>query len=302
MATTRGRKIKMISWLARSISALVVIAALAVPAGADDIEPETRLVTDPVITKYVNQIGQNLVRNSDAEVPFTIKAIDSTEINAFALPGGYLYINTGLILAADEEAELAGVLAHEIAHVTARHGTESQTKSQIINLASIPLIFLGVVPGLAARQVAEFAIPMTFLKFSRRAEEEADYLGTQYMYRTGYDPAAMITMSEKLQAQQKSSSGKVSGLFSSHPAKANRIEKTKETIVTVLPERDEYALTTSKFDRIKDRRTVAENRIPARDDDQPSLRRRTRRPNVSGKEPAEDDRPVLRRSDGSHDF
>ena len=157
-------------------------------------------------------------------------------------------------------------------------------------------------PGLAARQVAEFAIPMTFLKFARGAEEEADYLGTQYMYRTGYDPAAMITMFEKLQAQQKSSPGKVSGLFSSHPATASRIEKTKETIVTVLPERDEYALTTSKFDRIKDRLTVAENRIPARDDDRPSLRRRTRRPNVSGKEPAEDDRPVLRRRDGSHDF
>ncbi len=329
----------MISGLARSISALVVIAALAVPAGADDkknsdlenignrninkgsinftsieeemqlgrglaadIERESRLVTDSVITEYVNRIGQNLVRNSDAEVPFTIKVIDSTEINAFALPGGYLYINTGLILAADEEAELAGVLAHEIAHVTARHGTESQAKSQIISLASIPLIFLGGVPGLAARQVAEFAIPMTFLKFSRGAEEEADYLGTQYMYRAGYDPAAMITMFEKLQAQQKSSPGKVSGLFSSHPATASRIEKTKETIVTVLPERDEYALTTSEFDRIKDRLTVAENRIPARDDDRPSLRRRTRRPNVSGKESAEDDRPVLRRRDGSHDF
>ncbi len=329
----------MISGLARSISALVVIAALAVPAGADDkknsdlenignrninkgsinftsieeemqlgrglaadIERESRLVTDSVITEYVNRIGQNLVRNSDAEVPFTIKVIDSTEINAFALPGGYLYITTGLILAADEEAELAGVLAHEIAHVTARHGTESQAKSQIISLASIPLIFLGGVPGLAARQVAEFAIPMTFLKFSRGAEEEADYLGTQYMYRAGYDPAAMITMFEKLQAQQKSSPGKVSGLFSSHPATASRIEKTKETIVTVLPERDEYALTTSEFDRIKDRLTVAENRIPARDDDRPSLRRRTRRPNVSGKESAEDDRPVLRRRDGSHDF
>ncbi len=329
----------MISRLARSISALVAIAALAVPAGADDkknsdlenignrninkgsinftsieeemqlgrglaadIERDTRLVTDPVITEYVNRIGQNLVRNSDAEVPFTIKVIDSTEINAFALPGGYLYVNTGLILAAAEEAELAGVLAHEIAHVTARHGTESQAKSQIINLASIPLIFLGGVPGLAARQVAEFAIPMTFLKFSRGAEEEADYLGTQYMYRTGYDPAAMITMFEKLQAQQKSSPGKVSGLFSSHPATASRIEKTKETIVTLLPERDEYALTTSEFDRIKDRLTVAENHIPARDDDRPSLRRRTRRPDVAGEQPAEDDRPVLRRGDGSNDF
>ena len=197
---------------------------------------------------------------------------------------------------------MAGVLAHEIAHVTARHGTESQAKSQIINLASIPLIFLGGVPGLAARQVAEFAIPMTFLKFSRGAEEEADYLGTQYMYRTGYDPAAMITMFEKLQAQQKSSLGKVSGLFSSHPATASRIEKTKETIVTLLPERDEYALTTSEFDRIKDRLTVAENHIPARDDDRPSLRRRTRRPDVAGEQPAEDDRPVLRRRDGSNDF
>ena len=272
---------------------------------AADVEREAKLVDDPTITEYVNRLTQNLVRNSDAQVPFTVKVIDSEEINAFALPGGYLYINTGLIMAADEEAELAGVLAHEIAHVTARHGTENQSKATLINYATIPLIFLGGVGGYAARQVAQFAIPMTFLKFSRKAEEEADYLGIQYMHATGYDPSAMISFFEKIQAREKSKPGSISGLFASHPATEDRLSKTKENIATVLPEKDQYALTTSEFEDVKGLLAALENRIPAVDDRRPSLRRRTPRPDLTEADetvvtesPDDDDRPVMKRKPG----
>ena len=149
---------------------------------AQQVESTSKLITDPVITEYVNRSGQNLVRNSDAQVPFTIKVIDSDEVNAFALPGGFFYVNSGLILAADNEAELAGVMAHEIAHVAACHAARENTRGQLINLASIPLIFVGGPIGYAVYEAAGRALPMTFLKFSRDFESEADYLGVEYMY------------------------------------------------------------------------------------------------------------------------
>src|SRR5207253_9355883 len=169
---------------------------------AQQVESTVKLVQDPVVNEYVNRIGQNLVRNSDAKVPFTIKVVDSDEINAFALPGGFFYVNSGLILAADDESELAAVMAHEIAHVAARHGTENASKAQLVNIASIPLIFMGGVAGFGIRQAAGFLIPMQFLQFSRKAEAEADYLGVQYLYKTGYDPGAAVSFFEKLQAKE----------------------------------------------------------------------------------------------------
>src|SRR5438552_5993397 len=204
---------------------------------AQQIESSVKLIQDPVVNEYVNRVGQNLVRNSDAKVPFTIKVIDSDEINAFALPGGFFYVNSGLILAADEEAELAGVMAHEIAHVAARHAMRQQTRGNLANIASIPLIFLGGGIGYAVRSAAGIGLPLTFLTFSRGFEAEADYLGLQYMYKTGYDPQAFISFFQKVQAQEKKKPGTLAKAFSTHPQTPDRISKSQEEIARLLPAR-----------------------------------------------------------------
>lgn len=249
---------------------------------AAEVERQVKLIDDATISEFVNRVGQNLVRNSDAKVPFTIKVVESDDINAFALPGGFFYVNSGLILAADDESELAGVMAHEIAHVTARHGTEQATKGQLVNFASLPLIFLGGVGGFALRQAAGFLIPMQFLAFSRGAEAEADYLGIQYLYKTGYDPGAAVSFFEKLQARESAKPGSISKMFSTHPATGDRIELSKKNIEAVLPDKEEYVVTTSEFNKIKTMLTQLENRRPSEEDNKPSLRRKTTsRPDIT---------------------
>src|SRR2546430_1552328 len=222
---------------------------------AQEVERSSKLIDDPVVTEYVNRVGQNLVRNSDAKVPFTIKVIDSDEVNAFALPGGFFYVNSGLILRAQEESELAGVMAHEISHVTARHGTCQATKGELMQLASIPaMIFIPyTMAGYALYQGLNMAIPLTFLKFSRDAEREADFLGIQYMYKAGYDPNSYVTFFERLQADDKRRPGTIPKVFSTHPPTPERIENTQKEIARILPARQEYIVTTSEFDTVKAR-------------------------------------------------
>ena len=268
---------------------------------AQQVEATVKLVQDPVVNEYVNRIGQNLVRNSDARVPFTIKVIDSDEINAFALPGGFFYVNSGLILAADEEAELAGVMAHEIAHVAARHATRQMTRAQLANFASIPLIFVGGGIGYAVRAAASLGLPMTFLTFSRGFEAEADYLGLQYMYKTGYDPQAFISFFEKIQAKEKKKPGALSKAFATHPQTPDRIEKSQEEIAHVLPAREQYVVSTSEFDDVKARLAAIENRrkiVDEKEDkNRPSLRRSNTGNTDSGdtNKSSDDDRPTLKR-------
>ena len=268
---------------------------------ATEIERTVKLLNDPLITEYVNRLGQNLVRNSDSKVPFVIKVIDSEEVNAFALPGGFFYVNSGLILAADEEAQLAGVMAHEIAHVAARHGTEQYSKAQVLNLATVPLIFVGGGIGYGLSQAAGFLIPLQFLQFSRGAEREADHLGMEYAYKAGYDPTAVITFFEKLQAQEKRKPGKLSKLFSTHPPTAERIQKAEQEIATILPDRPQHVVSTSEFDAVKSRLEALENRRKGdqeKDSQRPSLRR-TPHPGKDEPEgsddPDKDDRPTLKR-------
>ena len=254
---------------------------------ASELEQQVRLLDDAATTEYVNRIGQKLVRNSDAQVPFTIKVIDDDEINALALPGGYFYVNSGLILAADNEAELAGVMAHEIAHVAARHATRSMTKGRIWNLASIPLIFVGGGAGYAIRQVVALSVPMSFLKFSRDAEREADFLGIEYQYATGYDPSALVQFLEKINAMEKPQKHRLVGkLFSTHPMTEDRIRRAQAEIATILPSRDEYVVTTSEFDEVKSHLATATMRMRKKADDgtanRPTLRRRTPERDDSG--------------------
>ena len=223
-----------------------------------EVESSSRLVTDPVIDEYVNRIGQNLVRHSDARVPFTIKVLDNQEVNAFALPGGYFYVDSGLILAADNEAELAGVMAHEIAHVAARHATKNMTRAQIWNMASVPLIFMGGPVGYVVSEVAGLAVPLTYLKFSRDAEREADLLGLEYDYATGYDPQAFVQFFEKLNIEKKKPN-RIAKAFATHPMNVERIEAAQDEIRKYLPDRPEYIVDTSEFESVKSRLASLEN-------------------------------------------
>src|SRR5215468_5801943 len=209
---------------------------------AQEVERQAKIIDDPIVAEYVNRLGQNLVRNSDAKVPFTIKVIQSEEVNAFALPGGFFFVNSGLILKADNEAELAGVMAHEIAHVAARHGTRQATKGQLINYGSIPLIFMGGWTGYAIRQGAGLAIPLGFLTFSRGFEKEADYLGLQYLYKSGYDPTAFVDFFEKIQSKEKKKPGTMAKIFATHPMTDDRIKTSQKEIQDILKAKPEYVV------------------------------------------------------------
>ncbi len=264
---------------------------------AGEVEREAKLVDDPIVTEYVSRVGQNLVRNSDAKVPFTFKMIDDPMINAFALPGGFVFVNSGLVQAAETEAELAGAMAHEIAHVAARHITRQATRAQMVNLATIPLIFAGGWTGFAIRQGAAAGIPMTFLKFERGYESEADFLGLQYMYAAGYDPTASIDIFERLLALERFKPGVLSQVFSTHPMNEERIRKTQQEIQEILKPKPEYVVNTSEYMNARDRLLALENRR-RREDADPG-RPRLRVPPASNPQPdsAGDDRPTVRRRD-----
>jgi hypothetical protein len=243
-----------------------------------EIEKSAHMVTDPVIVEYVNRIGQNLVKNSDARVPFTIKVIDSDEINAMALPGGFFYVNSGLIMNCDEEAELAGVMAHEISHVVAHHAARQQTKMMYAEIGSIPLIIMtqGSWTGYGIYEAAQLAIPMTFLKFSRMDEAEADYLGVQYMYKAGYDPQSFVTLFEKLDSLEKHHPGALARAFADHPATPDRIAQSEDEIASILPAKPDYVVTTSEFDDVKAHLARIENKRKINDKsggNKPTLRR-----------------------------
>jgi predicted Zn-dependent protease len=283
---------------------------------AQEVEKSSKLVDDPIVSDYVNRVGQRLVRNSDCKVPFTIKVIDSDEINAFALPGGFFYVNSGLILAADEEAELAGVMGHEIAHVCARHGTRNATKEQIAEWASIPLIMLGPGgwAGYGIYEGLQMAIPIGFLKFSRDAEREADYLGLQYMYKAGYDPNAFVSFFEKIEAMEKRQPGTIPKIFADHPPTPDRMAAAQKEIAEILPPRDSYIVTTSEFDDVKARLQRIENKQKVqKSPGSPTLRTRTEQqqqqqgqadPGASGTsdDGSDDpDRPVLKKRTDSPD-
>jgi predicted Zn-dependent protease len=285
---------------------------------AAEVDRQAKFIEDPLITEYVNRVGQNIVLHSDAKVPFTIKVIDSDEVNAFALPGGFFYVNKGLLLAADNEAELAGVMAHEIAHVAARHAVENQTKASLLEYAALGAsIFLGGIPGMIYQNTAGIGLLGIFMKFSRGAEEEADKLGVQYMYAAGYDPGAMATMFEKLEAKNKKKPGFISRAFSTHPAPPDR-RASALALAARFPEHEEYVISSSEFQRVKDKllrlsnaRATSSGAIQAGEEGgapgRPTLKRRQPTPDDSTttttdgeQKPAEQQQapPKLKRNDG----
>jgi beta-barrel assembly-enhancing protease len=271
-------------------------------AYATQLAKSVKFVDDPIVNEYVNRIAQNLVKNSDAKVPFTIKVIDSDEVNAMALPGGFMFVNSGLILTADDEAEMAGVIAHEISHVAAHHAVREQTRMNYAQLGTIPLIFIGGWTGYGIYEAAQIGIPITFLQFSRGFESQADFLGVQYMYRAGYDPQAFVTIFEKLENLEKTKPHLISKAFSSHPQTPDRIEATQKEIATLLPPRAEYVITTSEFDDVKARLARIENKRKLNDSksNQPALRRAgstNNDPNASDSSQQGNDRPTLQRRD-----
>lgn len=271
---------------------------------AQQVEQTSHLITDPVVNEYVNRVGQNLTRNSDSKLPFTIKVLDVEEPNAFALPGGYMFVNAGTLLMADDESELAGVMAHEIGHVAACHAARGATRSTMAQLAMIPVVIMtGGLAGIGVNQAANFGIPAIFSKFGRNFEAQADYLGIQYAYKAGYDPNGMINFFEKLQALEKRRPGFAMKLYGDHPQTPDRITKSQQEIGTILPPREQYILNTSDFEQAKKRLAlIMKHRQPkdGKDEQKPELRRTAgdNTPNQNDKPQSDknDDRPVIKRN------
>lgn len=262
---------------------------------AEEVARQAKIVDDPIVAEYVNRLGQNLARHSDAKVPFSFKVIEDDNLNAFALPGGYIFVHTGLIKIADEEDELAAAMAHEIAHVAARHLTCRATQNQLARMGTLPIsVLLGGLGGYAARQAANAAIPMTFLSFSRHDESEADFLGVQYMWAAGYDPNGAVTIFEKMESMQRSQPGAISKLLSTHPMDSDRIAKTEQEIGAILPSKQDYIVTTSGYKEMRDRLLKLDSRKKPLDPNKPILRRA---PDAVSDPQTDDSRPTLKRHD-----
>ena len=274
---------------------------------ATEVERQAKIVDDPIIAEYINRVGQNIVRNSDAKVPFTIKVLDTEEVNAFALPGGFFFVNSGLILKADTEAELAGVMAHEIAHVACRHATRQQTKGDLMEIGAIAGSMLTgwTWTGYAIRQGMSLAIPLTMLQFTRAEERQADHFGLQYLYKSGYDPRSFVDFFEKIETMEKRKPGSIAKVFMTHPMNDDRIKAAQQEIQTELKPKDEYVVNTSEFNDVKGRLAMLHNRHKVDSKEDPN-RPRLRRAPGPGNGPVDDgtgsststddsDRPTLKR-------
>jgi predicted Zn-dependent protease len=218
---------------------------------SQELERHSTLVADKLITEYVNRLGQNLARHSDIKIPLTVKVIEGEDPNAVTLPGGFIYVQTGLLRTADTEAELAAALAHEIAHIAARHGTRQATQQQVTQIASIPLFFLGGWGGICARGAESLLTPLGLLGVQRSYEAEADLLGLEYLYKAGYDPLGMVEIFEKIFSLDARKAGRIARLTSTHPASDDRLINVQKNIEVLLKQQPEYIVTTSQFNEMK---------------------------------------------------
>jgi Zn-dependent protease with chaperone function len=200
---------------------------------SQDAEKQVPMLNNARVDNYLNNLGRTLAAHAPGEkYPYQYKCVNDRAINAFALPGGFVYINRGVIEAADNEAQLAGVMAHETAHVALRHGTNQASKAYV---AQVPLAILGGVLGnknstgaILAQLGADFATNSLLLKYSRSAESQADEMGTQILYDSGYDPRAMAEFFQKIQAAD--TGGRQVEFFSNHPNPDNRIGRVDQEI------------------------------------------------------------------------
>ena len=278
---------------------------------ASEFEQTAFLLEDRVVNEYIDRLTQNIVRHSDAKIPFHVKVVDTDEVNAFAFPGGFFYVNKGLILEAENESELVGVIAHEISHIIARHATVRMSKGQYLQIAAIPaMVFGGYWAQMALQNGLGLAINLELLGVTRESEREADQLGVQYAWNAGYDPNGFVTFFEKLKAQEKDNHSRLAGWFRTHPSTEDRIVASMDE-QRYLPEKDSYIINTSEFDRMKARLQAIDDAQKAeeeRDPDEirrPTLRRRVEdgAPNPDNPEGTIDDggnapqrtRPTLRR-------
>ena len=267
---------------------------------AQQVEQTSHLITDPVVNEYINRLGQNLQRNSDTKLPFTIKILDVEEPNAFALPGGFMFVNAGTILLADDESEVAGVMAHEIGHVAACHSARQATRGNLAQFAMIPvMIMTGGLAGMGINQAANFGIPAIFSKFGRNFEAQADYLGIQYAYKAGYDPNGMVNFFEKLNALIKKRPGFTMKLYGDHPQPPDRVAKSQQEIDTILPAREQYIVDSSDFEQVKKRLALIMNHRLPKDDKNNEPTPELRRTVEDKKSDQKDDRPVIKRNPGN---
>ena len=243
---------------------------------AIEVEKQAKIVDDPMISEYVNRLGQNLARHSDVRFPMTFKLIESDEINAFTLPGGYIFVSSGLFKLSDNEAELASAISHELGHSAARHATRLASRNQIFDLSTLPLAILGGPVGFIARQVSAFAVPATMFKFSREFETEADLLGLETLWKSGYDPNASVDLFERVESTEQRQPGIVSRLFRSHPLTPDRLKITQQNIDKRLADRQEYILNTSEYECVRERLTTlpAHKKPDSDDPSRPTLMKR----------------------------
>lgn len=208
---------------------------------AAEIEKQQPVLPDKPTRRYVNRLGQALVHKSGrSNIAYQFRVINSPQINAFALPGGFIYVNRGLIEAADNESELVGVLGHEIAHVVARHSAEQIKRAQVagLGLGVLDLILGRGTRGQVASAAAQMVTAGTFFKFSRDMEREADRLGAKNVYDTGWEPNGMISFFEKLASLQKRQPNAVATFFSTHPNPSERADNIADLIESFPPRRD----------------------------------------------------------------
>jgi predicted Zn-dependent protease len=217
---------------------------------AVEIEKKYPPVRDPEVQGYVNKVGKQLLTGArEVAFDYTFTAVHDDSVNAFAIPGGHLYVHTGLLKVVRTEGELAGVMAHEISHAVARHGTQQLTQQYGYSL--VVQLLLGSNPNLLAQIAASLAGQAGMQAYSRGMENQADYLGVETMAKAGYNPDGMLTFFTKLESMEGRNPGQLAQFFSSHPLTSERVQQVKAEIDKLPPQKYPYGADSTELKRIQ---------------------------------------------------